>query len=150
MSLCNKSCWKDLSRVDLIENISRIKLSIVTDLLSFGLKFATGVKNYNIGQLIDINYKHHDSNFHKGFEQDIIATSTNCHTDEQTLPRRYIPALKSLSSNHNIIISHSDKGGGAVVMDSSVYNQKLMDLLDDNNTYEQIWTTNYLKKCEWL
>ena len=23
-------------------------------------------------------------------------------------------------------------------MDSTVYNQKLMDLLDDNNTYEQI------------
>ena len=35
-------------------------------------------------------------------------------------------------------ISLSDKGGGVVIMDSMVYNQKLMDLLDDNNTSEQI------------
>ena len=37
----------------------------------------------------------------------------------------------------NIYI-YSDKGGGVVIMDSTVYNQKLMDLLDDNNIYEQI------------
>ena len=61
-----------------------------------------------------------------------------CHSDEPTLPKRYITALKSLSSNHNIVISPSDIGGGVVIMDSTVYNQKLMDLLDDNNTYEQI------------
>ena len=31
-----------------------------------------------------------------------------------------------------------EKGGGVVIMNSTVYNQKLMDLLDDNSTYEQI------------
>ena len=36
------------------------------------------------------------------------------------------------------IYIYSDKGGGVVIMDSTVYNQKLMDLLDDNNIYEQI------------
>ena len=91
-----------------------------------------------MGKLINTNYKHHDSDFHKGFLQGIIAASTNCHSDELTLPNRYITALNSLSSNHNIIISPSDKGGGVVIMDSTVYNQKLMDLLGDNNTYEQI------------
>ena len=40
------------------------------------------------------------------------------------------------SLNNNIIISPSDKSGGG--MNSSVYKQKLMDLHDNNNTYEQI------------
>ena len=91
-----------------------------------------------MGKIINTNYKHHDSDFDKRFLQGIITASTNCHSDEPTLPKRYITALKSLSSNHNIVISPSDKGGGVVIMDSAVYNQKLMDLLDDDNTYEQI------------
>ena len=92
-----------------------------------------------MGKLINTNYKHHDTDFHKGFLQGIIAASTNCHSDELTLPNRYITALKSLSSNPGIVISPSDKGGCVVViMDSTVYNKKLMDLLDDNNIYEQI------------
>ena len=39
----------------------------------------------------------------------------------------------------------TDKGHGIVVIDFSVYNQKLMDLLDDNNTYEQIFQESILK-----
>ena len=124
---------------DLVNNISSINLSpIETEALSFGLRFSTGIKNYDMGKIINTNYKYHDSDFHKGFLQGIIAASTNCHSDELTLPNRYITALRSLSSNHNVIISPSDEGGGVVIMDSSVYNQKLMDLLDDSNTYEQI------------
>ena len=96
-SLCNKSCWKDLSRVGLV-NISNVSLSSVeTEALSFGLKFATRIRNHEMGKLINTNYRHHDSNFYKGFIQGIIATSTNCHTDELTLPNRYIASLKSLS-----------------------------------------------------
>ena len=133
ISLCNKSCWKNLGWADLVNNISSSSLSpIETKAISFGLKFATGIKNHDMGKLINTNYKHHYSDFHKGFLQSIIATS-----DELTLPNRYITALKTLSSNHNIVISPSDKGGAIVIMDSTVYNQKLMDLLGDNS-YEQI------------
>ena len=133
ISLCNNSSWKELGRVDLV-NISSTTLSTVeTEVLCFKLKFATGIKNHDMGQLIDINYRHYDSDFHKGFVQGIITASTNCQTDELTLPRRYLAALQTLSSNHNIIILPSDKGGGGMVM-ASVYNQKLTDLLDDNNT----------------
>ena len=130
ISLCNNSRWKNLSWADLVNNISSVNLSPTeTEALSFGLKFATGIKNYDIGKIIDSNYKHHDSDFHKGFLQGIIAASTNCHSDELTLPNRNITALKSLSSNPNIFISPSDKGGGVGIMDSTDYNQKLMDQL---------------------
>ena len=106
ISLCNNSCWKNLGRADLVNNISSISLSpIETEALNFGLKFATGIKNHDMGKLINTNYKQHDSDFHKGFLQAIITASTNCYSDELTLPKRYITALKSFSSNHNIVIS---------------------------------------------
>ena len=91
-----------------------------------------------MGKLINTNNKHHATDFHKGFIQGIISASTICHSDELTLPNRYITALKALSSNHQIILSSSDKCGSVVIMDSMVYNQKLMDLLGDSNTDEQI------------
>ena len=47
--------------------------------------------------------------------------------------------------NNNIIILSSDKDDGVVVMDSIVYNLKLMDLLDDSNTSEQIYTQTISK-----
>ena len=54
ISLCNKSCWKNLGRADLVNNISRISFSpIETEALSFGLKFATGIKNHDMGKLIN-------------------------------------------------------------------------------------------------
>ena len=72
--LCNNSCWKNLGRVDLVNKIPSFNLSpIETEALSFRLKFATGIKNYDMGKLININYKHLDSDFHKGFLQGIIA-----------------------------------------------------------------------------
>ena len=59
---------------------------------------------------------------------------------------RYLAAWKTLFSKNTIIILPSDKGVVVVVvMDSSIYNQKLMDLLDDNNTHEQISPQTILK-----
>ena len=114
-----------MSSIYLVKNISSINLSPTeTEALSSALKFTTGIKNYDMGKIINSNYKHHDSDFHIGFLQGIIAASTNCHSDELTLPNRYITALKSVSSNHNIVISPSDKDGGLVIVDSTAYNQK--------------------------
>ena len=84
--------------------------------LRFGLKFATGITYHDMGKLINIKYRHYDSDFHKGFVQGFIAAK------EIKQPRRYIAALKSLSSDHNFTISPSDKGGSVVVMDSSADN----------------------------
>ena len=90
-----------------------------------------------------MSYRHHDSDFYKDFVQGIIAASTYCQTDEQTLPRRYLTAFKTISSN-NIIMLSTSKGD---VMDSSVNNQKLMDLLENNSTYEQISPQTILKNA---
>ena len=48
ISLCNNSRWKKLDRADLVNNISSINFSPTeTEALSFGLKFATGIKKKN-------------------------------------------------------------------------------------------------------
>ena len=128
-----------MGRAYLVNNISRISLSSVeTEILSLRLKFATGIRNHNIGKLINTNHRHHDCDLNKGCTGSMIATSTYCHFDDLALPNKYITALKCLSSNHNIVISSCDKDRGVVIMDSTIYNQKSTDLLDDKNTYEHI------------
>ena len=72
-----------------------------------------------------------------------MAAYTKFQTDELTLPRRYLPALSTLSSKNNIIISPSYKSG-CFVMDSTFYSHKLRDLLN-NNTYELNFPPTILK-----
>ena len=40
-----------------------------------------------------------------------------------------------------------NKSGGVVVMDSTVYSQKLLELLNDNNTYGEISPQTILKNA---
>ena len=76
---------ENLGRADLVNTISSINLSsIESEALSFGLKFATGIKNHDMGKIINTNYKHLDSDFHKGFLQGIITAPINDHSDELT------------------------------------------------------------------
>jgi len=138
-SLCNNSTWKEVGRSNLIHNISNTELKPVEyEALQFGLKFATGLNKHNLTRLININYRHSDSDFQKGFVQGLITASTTCDNDDPVLPQRYITALKSLSNNQEILITSSDKGGGIVIMNSSQYNDKMLELLSDQNTYDQI------------
>ena len=53
--VCNKSYWKDLGLAEL-NNISSINLnSVEIEALNFGLKLASGIKNHDIGKLINRN-----------------------------------------------------------------------------------------------
>ena len=53
------------------------------------------------------------------------------------LPRRFEEALKQLGKRNEIIITHADKGGGIVILNKSDYNDKIMNLLNDENTYKK-------------
>ena len=134
--LCINSQWKSLGNPNLINNLSDITLSQnETEALSFGLKFATGIsKKSEVCDTIIKNYHSQDTDFEKGFIQGII-TSSLSSTNETSLPRRYITALKNLSKRQDITITSSDKGGGIVIMNTNTYNDKMMDLLNDTNTY---------------
>lgn len=54
--------------------------------------------------------------------------------------------MKELA-NKNISMSHSDNtGGGVVILDEHIYQEKMRDLIDDNdNIYEKV-NENKIKK----
>ena len=152
-SLCANSRWKSMGRPDIITNISSRPLSDVeTEVLSLGLKFATGIPkpSQNI-DLITKNYRYKDSDFQQGYIQGLL-TSALCDTPNPTLPKRYLRALEALAKDPAIRITTADKGGGVVVMDAISYQQKMTDLLSDGNTYAEVTqakvdieTQNFLK-----
>ena len=43
-----------------------------------------------------------------------------------------------LKSQDDIIIKQSDKGGACVIMDKTYYYEKMMELLNDRETYQEI------------
>ena len=47
-------------------------------------------------------------------------------------------ALKSLSSNRNIYITKPDKGQGVVILNRNEYNSKVLDIINDANTFSKI------------
>ena len=112
-------------------------MTIETEALQFGFKLTTEVNNLNILNLINLNYRHKDSDFNKGFVHGLLAVTTNVNTNDLALFRREIAALRNLSRNKNIFIIR-DKGGGGAIMDSTLPNNKIMGLLNDKKTYKQI------------
>lgn len=57
-ALCSNSKWKYIGRLDLIENLSDIKLSNTKwEAFSFDLKFATGIWKGDIADTIIKNHK---------------------------------------------------------------------------------------------
>ncbi|XP_069952924.1 uncharacterized protein [Cherax quadricarinatus] len=49
----------------------------------------------------------------------------------------------NLANDPNIIVTTADKGGGVVILNTSDYNTKMMDLLNDQSTYEPISTQQW-------
>ena len=146
-NLISTSEWKYIGRKDLINNLSKKELNNTEEeALSFGLKFAIGLPNYNMSDTIAKNYRYSDSDFDKGFVQGIITSSFCSSTNEFTIPLRYIQALKNLANNSNIHITTADKGGGVVILDKDEYISKIKNLLSDTDTYEKIHNRSSIDK----
>ena len=84
--------------------------------LDSNLQWITGKKEPL--DIINMSYRHTDSNFNRGFIQSLITSITNHHTPTHNLPRRYITALTNLAKNKNIIIISLDKGRGIAILDT--------------------------------
>ena len=96
--LCDNRRWRN---IDIIQNISDIALTPVElEALQFGLKFTTGINKLNIINTIKKNYKHNDSDFHKGFIQGIIAATTTNQKNASTLPRIYNSSKEMIIKQH--------------------------------------------------
>ena len=57
---------------------------------------------------------------------------------KKNLSREEWNAIMELKSQDDIIIKQSDKGGACVIMDKTYYYEKVMELLNDRETYQEI------------
>ena len=55
-----------------------------------------------------------------------------------TLNSEETKALKELRNDQNFVISKADKGNTTVVMDKTDYDKRLLTMLEDNTTYQQL------------
>ena len=55
-----------------------------------------------------------------------------------TLNSEETKALKELRNDQNLVISKADKGNTTVVMDKTDYDMRLLTMLEDNTTYQQL------------
>lgn len=53
-------------------------------------------------------------------------------------PKHIMEGIKALENRKDVIIHPADKGGGVVVMDKTYYHSQLLDMLQDENTYQQL------------
>ena len=127
--LCNNDWWKYIEKNELIQNLSNTLLKTVEqEPLQFGLRFDSGINDLNIENSINLN-SDTDSDFNF------------------VLPKRHIAVLRDLS-DYNIIISPSDKDKDVVIMNTTHYNNKIMELLNDKNTYGQIFQQTINKNID--
>lgn len=136
----------------MFKNLTDIEVPYETTiLLSFGSKFALPTKTRDIplikilSEVENILAKLHED---KVVEQ--RGKITNMITNFLKKPQKLSKVEKTLSyyqkvtkkflkDHKNIVITKSDKGGTTVVMFKSDYQQKMMDLLQDESTYERIF-----------
>ena len=137
---CVTSGWRTAGRRDLISNLSSRNLTdIETEALSLGLKFDVGTTKRDLLDYVVANQRWADNDLEVGFKQGVIACCmASAAKSKPSIPRRYVKALQNLGKDNNIIITSADKGGGIVVMDKQMYNQKMQLLLDDDNTYRRL------------
>ena len=68
----------------------------------------------------------------------ILSHTTN--DKKENLRTEEFRALNNLKDNHNIIFKKCDKGGGLCLMDTLEYEQKVLGMLNDKTTYDELKT----------
>ena len=68
----------------------------------------------------------------------VIGVIKNHRPPKPTLSSEETKALKELRNDLNLVISKADKGNTTVVMDKTDYDKRLLTILEDNTTYQQL------------
>ena len=138
-TLCDESAWKVAGNVEIVSNLSSRPLSKnEKEALALGVKFDTGKDKNQYIDHVRRNYRWNEDDIEKGFIQGILmCCKALADKEHDKLPKRYMEALKRLSSDTSVVITQADKGGGIVIMDKSDYINKMNDLLQDTSIYEK-------------
>lgn len=68
---------------------------------------------------------------------DNLTKEDNNNARKSNLTKEEWDALSSLRNNMDIVIKEADKGNAVVIMDSEYYENKIMSMLSDEETYEE-------------
>ena len=118
----------------------------------------TGVKHVNLPNLVHSGVTHVSLLNSAGQIPVPVNTPSNCVKSEtssrptsglatltsserplkSTLSSEETKALKELRNDQNLVISKADKGNTTVVMDKTGYDKRLLTMLEDNTTYQQL------------
>ncbi|XP_045501401.1 uncharacterized protein LOC123698697 [Colias croceus] len=74
----------------------------------------------------------------EAIRQDISCVLRTCKPPKPNISRSESIALKHLRKNEDIIVLRADKGNATVIMDTSDYNNKMSEILSDENTYKKV------------
>ncbi|XP_045491134.1 uncharacterized protein LOC123691008 [Colias croceus] len=74
----------------------------------------------------------------EAIRQDISCVLRTSKPPKPNISRSESIALKQLRKNEDIIVLRADKGNATFIMDTSYYNNKLSEILSDENTYKKV------------
>ena len=135
-AIFDRSGWVKKGNFDLVSNISKRLLSRDEVLvLGYGLNFCMG-NDHN--EFIDICKGLRELDKSKNGEEAAFCRGVlwaGMKSNRFVFPDRLRKALTRLSKYKDIRICKADKGGAVVVMDALEYEQKMCQLLSDENTY---------------
>ncbi|XP_076059672.1 uncharacterized protein LOC143036309 [Oratosquilla oratoria] len=110
----------------------------MTSLMSL---FDSGKSKDKYSDFVNKNYRWNEKDVDKGFKQGVIECYQALADNEECgLPRRFMVALENLRQRANLLITQADKGGGIVVMNKVDYDNKMLELLNDKDTYKKMDT----------
>jgi hypothetical protein len=143
-SLCKHSTWNKFTVRNSVINLSTHQLSEDQHiLLGFALNFslppsqrdtiatATCFENFTFryrDQLIN-------PDLIRGAAIPFLASLSKHH---YLLPKRFNRSMQELRQNDDIVVFPADKGGKVVILDTTDYKQKAINLLSDDNIYQQV------------
>ena len=112
------------------------------NILAKGLNFAITPRQIPLVELITATETAIQNNNIAEVEAEQLRTKVSACLSNAKPPASNITmeerkALTSLSNDNNIIILPADKGRCTVLLNQKDYNEKILSLLSDENTYEQ-------------
>ena len=135
--LCEQSEWGKCNVVGAVTNLSSYVLTEVEkQVLCLGFSFAVSPgKEITLDFVSSLSNNRFNLPCLNGF---IINNFINNFRNYDSIPRRFRLALENLKKNNSIFITKADKSNSVVILDRVNYEEKMLNMLSDPNTYEPL------------
>ena len=110
-------------------------------MLRFGLNFAVTPKivpKLNIISAVEKGIRHLPKSSANIIRSKVVNSLNTYKTPKPNLSSEDFKALKGLAKRNNLVITRADKGNCTVILDKDDYEEKILKLLADDNTYLQL------------